>query len=79
MQSFLAQIGFEYEYYEMFLGNKNMFQIINKEHENAETMDVIFKNVFNEIYEGEKKPRFSKETNRKYDGMGGSLRKCLIL
>ena len=47
MQSFLAQLYFEYEYYEMFLGNKNMFQIINKEHENAETMDVIFKNVFN--------------------------------
>ena len=79
MQSFLAKLDFEYEYYEMFLGKKDMFNIINKEHENAQTMDDIFKTVFKEIYEGGKGPRFSKESsNIKDGGMDGSMGKCLI-
>ena len=77
MQSFLSQLDFEYEYYEMFLGNKEMFKIINKEHENAETMDEIFKIIFKEIYEGGKGPRLKKESNIK-DGMDGSMGKCII-
>ena len=61
MQSFLSGLDFEFEYYEMFLGKKDMFKIISKEHENALIMEETFKNVFKEIYEGGKGPRFYKK------------------
>ncbi len=77
MQSFLSQLDFEYEDYEMFLGNKEMFKIIYKEQENAETMDEIFKIIFKESYEGGKGPRLKKESNIK-DGMDGRIGKCII-
>jgi len=77
MQSFLSGLDFEFEYYEMFLGKKDMFKIISKEHENALIMEEAFKNVFNEIYEGGKGPRFYKKDNNYKDPVDRSM--CLLL
>ena len=82
IQSFLGSFDFDFEYYEMFLGNKNMLKIINKEHPNSQTMDEIFKIIFKEIHDGEKRPRFSKVSSNSKDykeGMDGSIGKCLVL
>ena len=79
MQSFLGELDFEFEYYEMFLGNNDTFTLISKEHENAETMEDIFKIVFKEIYEKGNGPKFRKNLNTK-DGLEDrSMLKCLIL
>ena len=79
MQSFLSGLDFEFEYYEMFLGKKDMFKIISKEHENALIMEETFKNVFKEIYEGGKGPRFYKKDVNYKDGVDKSMLGCLIL
>jgi len=79
MQDFLSGLDFEFEYYEMFLGKKDMFKIITKEHENALIMEEAFKNVFNEIYEGGKGPRFYKKDVNYKDGVDKSMLGCLLL
>lgn len=79
MQSFLSGLDFEFEYYEMYLGKKDMLKIIKKEYEYVEIMDDIFKNVFNEIYEGGKGPRFYKKDNNFKDGADRSMLGCLLV
>lgn len=79
MTAFLSEQDFEYEYYEMFVGNKENFKIISKEYENAETMENVFKQVFSEIYEGGKGPRFSKDINIKDNIDDKSMARCQIL
>ena len=70
MLNFLDGIDFEYDYYEMYLGDKNKFSIISKEYENSKTMDEIFKTVFKEIYESGYGPRTikSKKSQKLKDG-----------
>ena len=78
MKEFLSGFDFEFEYYEMFLGKKDMIKIIQKEYENAEIMEEIFKNVFSEIYEGGKGPRFNKKDINYKDGADRSMVGCLL-
>ncbi len=52
MQNFLGDIGLDYEYYEMYLGEKDKYQMICKEYENTETMSNVFEKIFQNIYEG---------------------------
>ena len=58
MKEFLKSFEFEwdFEYYEMFLGEKNKLEEIKKIHENAFNMNDIFKNIFFEIWKGGKLP-----------------------
>ena len=83
MQSFLSSLDFEYEYYEMYIGNKDKIAFINQEYENAQIMDDVFKNIFKEIYLHGKGPRFinqNKNKNMKLkDGIEyNSMAKCNI-
>lgn len=78
MQTFLSGLDFEFEYYEMFLGKKDMFKIISKEYDNALLMEETFKNVFNEIYEGGKGPRFYKKDSNNKEGADRSFIGCLL-
>ena len=78
MQSFLSELDFEFEYYEMFLGKKDMFKIISKEYDNALIMEDAFKEIFKEIYEGGKGPRFYKKDNNYKDGADRSMVGCLL-
>jgi len=77
MNEFLGSFDFEFEYYEMYVGDKDKFQMISKEHENAETMDNIFKNVFKEIYEGGNKLHISIGSV-KNNVEDKSMMKCII-
>ena len=45
-------LDWDFEYYEMFLGEKNKFEEIKKMHENANNMNDVFKNVFLEMWKG---------------------------
>lgn len=79
MKSFLGKLDFEFEYLEMYLGDKSNFQIIKKEFDNAYIMDEAFKIIFNDIYEGGKGPRFIKNKNNDKNGsQDKSLGICLL-
>ena len=78
MKNFLSNLNFEYEYYEMYLGDKNNFELIKNEYDNAELMEEVFKIIFTEIYKGGKGPRFIKNTNDKVGGQDKSMGKCLL-
>ena len=79
MKSFLGKLDFEFEYLEMYLGDKSNFQIIKKEFDNAYIMDEAFKIIFNDIYEGGKGPRFIKNNkNDKNGSQDKSLGICLL-
>lgn len=72
MDDFLANFHFEYEYYEMFIGDSNKFKEIKDIHKKSETMETIFKNIFQNIYGGERAPRAfgkgnGKKNNKYYD------------
>jgi len=77
MNQFLGSLDFEFEYYEMYVGDKNKFQTISKNHENAETMDNIFKNVFKAIYEGGNGPHI-RIGSAKDNIEDKSMMKCII-
>ena len=68
----------EYEYYEMYLGDKNNFELIKNEYDNAELMEEVFKIIFTEIYKGGKGPRFIKNTDGKVGGQDKIMGKCLL-
>jgi hypothetical protein len=78
MRDFLSGLDFEFDYYEMYLGDKETFKIIKKEYENSEIMEDVFNSVFKEIYEEGKGPRFSKGTNVKDGIEAKSMAKCII-
>ena len=78
MKNFLSNLNFEYEYYEMYLGDKNNFELIKNEYDNAELMEEVFKIIFTEIYKGGKGPRFIKNTDGKVGGQDKSMGKCLL-
>ena len=52
MQNFLGDLGLDYEYYEMYLGEKDKYQMICKEYEYTETMSNVFEKIFQNIYDG---------------------------
>ena len=78
MKYYLGKLNFEFEYYEMYLGDKNNFEIIRNEYDNCEIMDEVFKIIFQEIYEGGKGPRFTKKSNGKEVVQDKSMGKCLL-
>ncbi len=78
MKAFLADLDFEYEYYEMFIGNKDIFNIITNEYENAESMKEVFKIIFKNIYEGGKGPRIIKKNNKNNGSVDRSMKVCLL-
>ena len=69
MKEFLKNLDFdiEFEYYEMFLGDKNNLETIKKTYENALNMTDIFKNIFFDIFRGNN----PKITKNKYNYMKG--------
>ena len=69
MKEFLKNLDFdiEFEYYEMFLGDKNNLETINKKYENALNMTDVFKNIFFDIFRGNN----PKITKNKYNYMKG--------
>ena len=69
MKEFLKNLDFdiEFEYYEMFLGDKNNLETINKTYENALNMTDVFKNIFFDIFRGNN----PKITKNKYNYMKG--------
>ena len=70
MKEFLKNLDFdiEFEYYEMFLGEKNKFEEIKKKYENAQNMTDVFKNIFFEMWKG-KIPKINKNNIRFDKGM----------
>ena len=69
MKEFLKNLDFdiEFEYYEMFLGDKNNLETIKKTYENALNMTDVFKNIFFDIFRGNN----PKITKNKYNYMKG--------
>ena len=69
MKEFLKNLDFdiEFEYYEMFLGDKNNLEAIKKTYENALNMTDVFKNIFYDIFRGNN----PKITKNKYNYMKG--------
>ena len=68
MEELLKNINseMEFEYYEMFVGDKTKYDEIKKMHENALNMNEVFKNVFIQILK-EKSPqlvKINKENNK---------------
>lgn len=53
MNNFLKSLDFEYNYYEMFIGDKDKFEMMKVKHNNSETLENILK-VFLIIYVGKK-------------------------
>ena len=78
MKYYLGKLNFEFEYYEMYLGDKNNYELIKNEYDNAEIMDEVFNIIFKEIYEGGKGPRFTKESNGKEVAQDKSKGICLL-
>ena len=70
MREFLNnfELEWDFEYYEMFLGDKNKIQEIQKIHKNANDMNEVFKNIFFEMWKGGKLERYKKNSNFR-DGM----------
>ena len=71
MKEFLKNLDFdiEFEYYEMFLGEKNKLEIITKTYENAINMTDVFKNIFFEILRG-KNPTINRNNLSLMKDMG---------
>ena len=69
MKEFLKNLDFdiEFEYYEMFLGDKNNLETIKNTYENALNMTDVFKNIFFDIFRGNN----PKITKNKYNYMKG--------
>ena len=69
MKEFLKNLDFdiEFEYYEMFLGDKNNLETMKKTYENALNMTDVFKNIFFDIFRGNN----PKITKNKYNYMKG--------
>ena len=64
MKEFLGSQNFDYEYYEMYIGDKDKYQMISREYQTAGDMQETFKNIFKSIYEGDK-PSISAENETK--------------
>lgn len=82
MNNFLKSLDFEYNYYEMFIGDKDKFEMIKATHNNSETLENIFKSIFDNIC-GEEitQPKIKKEIMKDYDhdnNSGSFGSKCKI-
>ncbi len=81
MQSFLASLDFEYDYYEMFLGDKDVFPIISKEFENSDIMNNVFESIFKDIFYKGKVPKIIQNKKVKKNKLGSEDKsnvKCLL-
>ena len=82
MNNFLKSLDFEYNYYEMFIGDKDKFGMMKVKHNNSETLENIFKSIFDNIC-GEEiaPPKIKKEIMKDYDhdnNSGSFGSKCKI-
>ena len=82
MNNFLKSLDFEYNYYEMFIGDKDKFEMMKVKHNNSETLENIFKSIFDNIC-GEEiaPPKIKKEIKKDYDhdnNSGSFGSKCKI-
>ena len=78
MQDNFSKLDLDFDYHEMYLGDKESFKNICQNYPNAEIMKEVFTNVFKEIY-GEGKPKYSKENKDKNKARDRSFVKCIIL
>ena len=71
VKEFLKNLDYdiEFEYYEMFLGEKNKLENIKMTYKNALNMSDVFKNIFFEILRG-KNPKISRNNLDYMNGMG---------
>jgi len=78
MRNFLKDLEFEFEYYEMYLGDKVNFEMISKDYDKAGTMEDILKDVFNDIYYKGHGPKIGREYLPKEGLEDRSMAKCNI-
>ena len=78
MQDIFSKLDLDFDYHEMYLGDKEKFKNICKNYPNAEKMEEVFTDVFREIY-GEGKPKYSKKNKDKNKARDRSVVKCTIL
>ena len=80
MTNFLIRTNFEYNYYEMFIGDNDQFEIIKDTNDNSETMEAIFKIIIGNICGVEiapPPPKIKKEINKNKES-GSHVSKCEI-
>ena len=77
IQQLLGEHELDFEYHEMYLCDKDKVQMINKEYSSAESMQDVFSDIFESIYEG-KYPHLSHSFRIKEDNEDKSFFKCKI-
>ena len=77
IQHLLGEHELDFEYHEMYLCDKDKVQMINKEYPNAESMQDVFSDIFESIYEG-KYPHLSNAFKLKEDNEDKSFAMCKI-
>jgi hypothetical protein len=77
IQQLLGEHELDFEYHEMYLCDKDKVQMINKEYSSAESMQDVFSDIFESIYEG-KYPHLSHSFRIKEDNEDKSFTKCKI-
>ena len=77
IQQLLGEHELDFEYHEMYLCDKDKVQMINKEYSSAESMQDVFSDIFESIYEG-KYPHLSHSFRIKEDNEYKSFAKCKI-
>ena len=80
MNNFLRSLDFEFNYYEMFIGDNDKFEMIKSTHNDSETMENVFKSIFCGICGEEiSSPKIKKKNRKDYDKDNESVSfKCEI-
>jgi hypothetical protein len=78
MNNLLKSLDFEYNYYEMYIGDKDKFEMIKATHNNSETMENVFKSIFYNICGEEIAPPKIKKGIIKDKDSGSHGSKCKI-
>ena len=78
MQDIFSNLDLDFDYHEMYIGDKENFKKISKTYPNAEIMEQVFENVFKGIYE-QGKPQLSNKIKDKAPAKDKSVVKCIIL
>ena len=76
MNEFLSKLDFDFDYLEMYLGDKEYFENISKNYPNAQKMKEVFTYIFKRIYE-KRKPKMSKKVKDKNYKQDRS--RCIII
>ena len=78
MTNFLNKNDFEYNYYEMFIGDDDKFEMIKDTHDKSETMETVFKSIIGNICGEEIAPPKIKKEIYKMKDSGSHRSQCEI-